>query len=697
MNAHWISTSDTLPQYCRTVSYRKDIDGLRAIAVLAVLFFHASPNWMPGGFIGVDIFFVISGFLISGIVFQGLNKETFTLREFYARRVIRIFPALLVVLGSVLMFGWFSLLASEYKQLGRYTVGGTLFLSNFLSWHDAGYFDANADTKPLLHLWSLGVEEQFYLLWPLAVMLLSRASNRILMLVGVFALLSFLTNIISVQSDPVAAFYSPFSRIFELMAGAVIAYLGQPYAKPIDIRIAAGNVRYSFQNNLMSTAGAIAIVSSLLAIDSASQFPGLWVLLPILGTMLLIQAGPEGWINRYILNLRPLVWVGLISYPLYLWHVPILSFARIIVGGVPSREVRFLCIPVAVCLAWLTFRFIELPIRSRAYHPSKIVLWPIVLSLIVTMASISLAGGVLYLRNGLPERLPTLTGIEQAALEATNESKRGLAASLCDVAIPNSARCLLSKSSETEKLLVIGDSHGGALAPGLYRAIQEVRPSVSLVLQTEGGCSPLRGVESRDQAGISRNCRDKYEAVYQWAMSDPSVKTVILVSRWAERVGVAVGFGLADGNLSSGRYSYFDDGKEIKNNSEVFVKALRHTVYSLQSNGKRVLFVDQVPEFGFYPPFCGIRPIPLKAWQEVNDRCIIDRDLVVKRQREYRQLFDSVKVEFPTLLIIDPVPLFCNEVRCNMKVKSTYLYRDDDHLNHFGAYILGKKVVTELY
>ena len=488
MSSHCFSTSNTLPYHSRTASYRQDIDGLRAIAVLAVLFFHASPNWMPGGFIGVDIFFVISGFLISNIVFQGLQKETFNLREFYARRVIRIFPALLVVLGAVLIFGWAALLASEYKQLGRYTVGGTLFFSNFLSWHDAGYFDSNADKKPLLHLWSLGVEEQFYLLWPLAVMLLRRRSNRILMLVGVCGLSSFLANIIFVQYYPVAAFYSPFSRFFELMSGAAIAYLGQLHAKPMDIRNADGNVRYGFQNNVMSTAGAIAIVSSFLLIDSGSKFPGLWVMLPILGTMLLIMAGPKALINRYILNLRPLVWFGLISYPLYLWHVPILSFARIIVGGVPSREVRFLCIPVAVGLAWLTFRFIELPIRSRAYHPSKKVLGPIVLSLIVAMACISLAGGVLYWRDGFPERLPTLKGIEQAAFEATNESKRGLAVSLCDVAIPNSARCLLSTFSESEKLLVIGDSHEGALAPGLYRAIQEVRPSVSLVLQTEGGC-----------------------------------------------------------------------------------------------------------------------------------------------------------------------------------------------------------------
>jgi hypothetical protein len=364
---------------------------------------------------------------------------------------------------------------------------------------------------------------------------------------------------------------------------------------------------------------------------------------------------------------------------------------------VPSREVRFLCILVAVGLAWVTFRFVELPIRSRAYQPASKALVPLVLTLIATMSAIGVAGGVLYWQNGFPERLPMLAGIERASFEASDASNRGPVFSACDATLPTSARCLLSMVPETERLLVIGDSHGEALAAGLSLAVQEVRPSVSVVLQAEGGCSPLRGVESRNQAGMSRNCRGKYESVYQWATADPSVKTVVIVSRWAERVGTAVGFGSVDGNLSSGSYSYFEGGKEIKNNSEAFVKALRHTVYSLQAHGKKVVFVQQAPEFGFYPPFCGSRPVPLNSWQEKNDRCFIDRSLVNQRQQEYRQLFDSVKVEFPGLLSIDPVPSFCNEERCIMKKDQTFLYFDDNHLNHFGAYFFGKEVVTALY
>jgi peptidoglycan/LPS O-acetylase OafA/YrhL len=603
----------------------------------------------------------------------------------------------LVVLGAVLIFGWFTLLASEYKQLGSETLAGTLFISNLLSWRGAGYFDTNADLKPLLHLWSLGVEGQFYLIWPLVLLLLRRRGNKIFMLIGSVAFLSFVINIISVQSDHVASFYSPLSRFFEFMAGAAIAYVGQQHAKLTEV-ISIRKFEACVSNNIMSTVGVIAILSGLWLIDSSRQFPGFWVLLPTLGTMMLILAGPQAWINRYVLSLCPLVWVGLISYPLYLWHLPILSFARVISGHVPSREVRFLCVLLAVGLAWATFRFVELPIRSLSYYHRFKSLGRTALSLILPMVAISVAAGVLHWRNGFPERLPTLAGIEQVAFLASEESKRRSPFSLCDVDIPTSARCARSKAPETEKLLVIGDSHSGALASGLYQAIQEVRPSVSVVLQTEGGCSPLRGMESKNQAGTSRNCHGKYESVYQWAIADPSVKTVVIVSRWAERVGIAVGFGYVNGNQNSGQYSFLENGRELKNNSESFVRALHHTFYSLYSNGKRVVFVHQVPEFGFFPPFCGSRPIPLNVWQkEDKDRCSIARGLVDKRQEEYRQLFESVKVNFPDLLIMDPVPIFCNEARCSMKKDLTYFYRDDNHLNNLGAYYFGKKIVAELY
>jgi hypothetical protein len=481
------------------------------------------------------------------------------------------------------------------------------------------------------------------------------------------------------------------------MLGAIIAERGQNLTKSKSTAFQVNSVNKVRTNDILSILGAFGIISGLALIDSQSIFPGFWVLVPTVGTVLLIHAGPSAWINHNILSLQPLVSLGLISYPLYLWHLPILTFARIIVGGVPSRELRFLCICIAVGLAWATFRFVEIPIQRRAYHQTFKAQRTTMLSLIAGLVAVSLFGSVLFWREGFPERLPAFTNAELTAFEASDESKRGPLFSLCDATLPNSVRCLLSKVPETEKLLVIGDSHGDALASGLYLAIQEVSPSVSVVIQSEGGCSPLRGVESRNQVGVSRNCLSKYESVYQWAIADKSVRTVILVSRWAERVGTAVGFGSVDGNLSSGGYSFIVGGKLVENNSDTFAVGLRYTIRSLMDSGKRVIFAHQVPEFGFYPPFCGVRPIPLNSWQIGEERCVIDRKHVDKRQKEYRKIFDFVKFDFPELVIMDPIPVFCTETQCRLKKDSMYLYSDDDHLNKLGAYYFSKKYVKDLF
>lgn len=204
--------------------YRPDIDGLRAVAVLSVVAFHAFPNWMKGGFMGVDVFFVISGFLISTIIFENLESDTFSFSEFYARRIKRIFPSLLLILIASYVFGWFILLADEYKQLGKHIAAGAGFISNFVLWNEAGYFDNSAETKPLLHLWSLGIEEQFYIVWPFIIWFAWRKKFNLLTLTIIVALVSFALNIKGVKQDLVATFYSPQTRFWELLSGSVLAW-----------------------------------------------------------------------------------------------------------------------------------------------------------------------------------------------------------------------------------------------------------------------------------------------------------------------------------------------------------------------------------------------------------------------------------------------------------------------------------------
>ena len=329
-----VSLNSELPDRPKTASqldYRPDIDGLRAIAVLAVIGFHAFPAWIRGGFVGVDVFFVISGYLISTILLTGMERGSFRVSQFYIRRIRRIFPALIVVLLACIVAGWLVLFSFEYQALGKHVAGSAAFVSNFVLWNEAGYFDKAAATKPLLHIWSLGIEEQFYIVWPLLLFLVWKRKAATLALLLLLLTFSFAFNVLS--SDPAADFYSPLTRFWELMAGAVLAYLSLHWEDLAGIfrklprhalQIIGGSAAPdSITRNVAAVIGVLLIVATVLAVDETKKFPGWWALLPVVGTCLMIASGPHAWINNKLLAARGLVAIGLISYPLYLWHWPL--------------------------------------------------------------------------------------------------------------------------------------------------------------------------------------------------------------------------------------------------------------------------------------------------------------------------------------------------------------------------------------
>src|SRR3984885_1084691 len=293
--------------------YRPDIDGLRAIAVLLGVWFHAFPEAIPGGFVGVDIFLVISGFLITGILVRELDQQRFSLLGFYMRRIRRIFPALIVVLAVTLVLGWLWMLPAAYAQLSADVFASAAFVSNIALLLQSGYFDIESGKKPLLHLWSLGIEEQFYLFWPLILMLATRLRLRILAVASVIGIASFALNVALIGSDPVATFYLPFTRAWELLAGAALA-CGWNQLRQTG---AASNWR--------AAVGLLLIAVAACVLDSKSAFPGWWAVLPVAGAALLLSA-PAAWGCRHLLSSDAMVWIGLISYPLYLWHWPLLVF-----------------------------------------------------------------------------------------------------------------------------------------------------------------------------------------------------------------------------------------------------------------------------------------------------------------------------------------------------------------------------------
>jgi peptidoglycan/LPS O-acetylase OafA/YrhL len=482
----------------RSSTYRPDIDGLRAVAVLAVVAFHAFPERLPGGYAGVDVFFVISGFLISSIILRDLEAGTFSVANFYGRRVRRIFAALIVVLAATLVIGSFVLFPHEYRQLGRHVLGGAGFVSNLLLWSEAGYFDEAAEAKPLLHLWSLGIEEQFYILWPVLLAWSSRARVRLLPVSLLLFAASFVLNVVTTGRDPEAAFYSPATRLWELMAGSVLACLvvrGQLPARGAAMR---------------SIAGAALIVAALTLLDPGSAFPGWWALLPVAGTALVISGDRDGWCNR-LLSARALVWMGLISFPLYLWHWPLLSFLRIASeSATPTRELRVAAVVVSVLLASLTYWFVERPVRTGGHRRLKV--W----TLSAGMACIAVAGLAASRSVGPRGDLPA----EVERLAAFRYDYRtAYRSGACFIGAVEDARAFGACGGDGQ-LVLWGDSHAAHLYPG----VRAFAPDAAQY--TKAGCPPLVNADVG-----SLHCRAVNDAIVARIRRDVPAR-VVLAGAW---------------------------------------------------------------------------------------------------------------------------------------------------------------------
>jgi peptidoglycan/LPS O-acetylase OafA/YrhL len=462
-------------------TYRADIDGLRALAVLSVVIFHAFPTRLAGGFIGVDIFFVISGFLISTIIFGNLRSGSFSYLTFYQRRIRRIFPALVVVLLACLGLGWFGLLAGEYQQVGRHTLGGIGFISNLMLWSEAGYdyFNTASESKPLLHLWSLAIEEQFYIIWPLLLVLLWKRGWNFVGVACSIALVSFCFNVLSFPEHAQAAFYSPLSRFWELIVGGLLAHAL--------MHKAGSMVRYA---NAQSALGMALIIAGLVFVNSERAFPGWWALLPTTGAALLISAGPLAWLNRTVLSNPVAVWFGKISYPLYLWHWPLLSLAMLWNNEeTPAGPVRLGLVLLAIGLAWLTYKFIELPIRVGNNRSTP--------QLIGAFCLVGLLATPVIFLNGFPGRNINKDETRVFLDQYKKLTRLGLSdyyQERCDFSNWATGknkgsidRACTATSGARPVYLLWGDSHGQALSFGIRK---NIAPSVQLAQVITSGCKP---------------------------------------------------------------------------------------------------------------------------------------------------------------------------------------------------------------
>ena len=465
------------------LKYRPDIDGLRAIAVLAVVGFHSFPGWVKGGFVGVDIFFVISGFLISRIVFSSLDSDNFSLLVFYSRRIRRIFPALIVVMLATFAWGWFLFIPIEH--LGKHLCAGAGFISNFILWRESGYFDSSSQSNPLLHLWSLAIEEQFYIFWPLFLSFIHRKKWRFHLIILLMAT-SFLINVVTVTEDPSAAYYSPISRFWELILGGILGYIAQYQ-----------HARLPHGSNLLSASGFLLVGAGIVLVTKTALFPGWWALFPTLGTFMIIAAGSKAWLNRNILSNPLLVGIGLISYPLYLWHWPALFLARYYGFDLSSAWSQRLLIIASIVasfgLSWLTYLLLEKPIRATRQVSFTVTILGVLIFCTGLLGYAAYSSALTNFRFPPSQRATILQLLRASELNNLNKMFGERPCFIFDLKTTSELfhenNCLKLRFAGKPTVLLIGDSHSAALSLGLRPFLADTE-HVNFLQISSGWCPP---------------------------------------------------------------------------------------------------------------------------------------------------------------------------------------------------------------
>ena len=496
-----------------------------------VIAYHAFPSRFRGGFMGVDVFFVLSGFLISSNIFHGLARGSFSLLEFYGRRCRRIIPALAVVLIAVTSLSFLISSGMFFNRLGRHLVAGATFTSNILLFHESGYFDAASELKPFLHLWSLGIEEQFYVFWPALLLLASRARLKRGVLVLALLGISFAVNLRWAAHNPAKDFYLLQSRFWELLAGCALALFSRASS-------ASDGAEQRRLANRLAFVGLALLFVAASVVDNKSRFPGWWAALPTGATCLIIAAGPSASLNRHVLSHRLMVFVGLISYPLYLWHWPLLAMLRAAHGGEPSATARLAVIALSVALAFVTYAFVELPIQrffsfrrpGWSASPAFAVGASVALLGLLAVVGLSIQRDVLVSRDS--RNHPLAYQLQKYAAYDNSSTQVGRCFVDTSLAFDGFAEPCYHGAGQKPQILLLGDSHAAHLYPGLAEVLRS--SPVDLLQLNASRCPPLIG----PQRSVAESCRQANEFAFHIAR-ERRPWLVILDAEWISYLGQA--------------------------------------------------------------------------------------------------------------------------------------------------------------
>ncbi len=652
--------------------YRPDLDGLRAIAVGLVIGFHTFPSIFPGGFVGVDVFFVISGYLITKILLSKIEKGDLGIAHFYSRRVRRIFPALLLLLTTCYGVGWFYFTGPEFQQLSKHIASGSFFISNFTLLNEAGYFDPSADSKPLLHLWSLGVEEQFYIFLPYFLWLCTKFRLPLNIAIPIVLFISFFCNIYLSIYSPDGAFFLPQARFWELLIGSWFAVVERSPSHRLQA------TARSFQRHLTANfAGGIGALGLLLIVSSTWLLDAThvalvsgWAFIPCLGTLACIFGGTHSSLATRLLSNPVFVWFGKISYPLYLWHWPILSVLALFENGRPSVTHRCAAIVCAIALAYLTHITVEQLMRYGAHARLKVTI------LLGSLLALGLLSSLTSLNGGLPNRFFAKHFLNiSAAVEDWSPNKELLLRE--DLGPP-----LYANSTAPPQILFVGDSHMEQYGPAIAHltSFGALPPAVFL---TAGGCPPIPNVYENTMP----YCPSFIKTFDHLLAANKSITKIVIGGCWNcyfinERQYPP---------LARHKFNYFykDPSQTAPfrngNGADLALASLESLLKDLSSKYEVFLILDNPLGASFNPSTMVRNRLDINHQDALSETTPYDQSQSVLHDQLGRLALQlNVK-------IIDPNSVLCEGSTClRLSSDKRPLYKDDHHLRPFAAKELSK-------